>query len=262
MKRKKASSAKKSRRRTAVRKTPKPRERGRSIPECTKRQEAKEALLVKLADDMAVISHGGFRMPNGKIIYLRRSRGIPLPQTDPAELARKLAASDDWRKIFANEILLLLEMFHRQGFHEAAPDAWSWCRKYKLSVPDWVRDAPEKSNRQGQPTLYSKWIQLRKDFIRFAAVDESARLIALEKKQPGYRRNSLLTNDRLVRAKALLAGPWAKFNADTPDDSSTRGVRKSVEKLSTKRMDFYINTNMLMTVIFQFHAPNLYKLLL
>ncbi|MBZ5644480.1 MAG: hypothetical protein LAO19_17130 [Acidobacteriia bacterium] len=194
--------------------------------------ETKQALLVELLEEMALVNKGALRMPTGKIMYVARGRGIPLPQTHPKELVRKLLASDDWRKILANEILLLLELFHRGGHPEAAPDAFQWCKKYSLDVRDWVRDAPEKAKGQGKRPLDSKWEQFRKDLIRTGAVIESADVIAAERKQPSHHRDPR-HRDKYARAKEKLAGPWLKAGADT----RVAGATKAEAAISEKRIE-------------------------
>lgn len=184
--------------------------------------EVKCVLLCELLEEMVLINKGGLRMPNGRIVYLSQGRGIPLPQTNPSDLIDKLLAlPDEWQKLLANEILLLLETFYRGGFVEAVSDAWQWCKKYGLDVPAWVRDAPEKATEQGKPTLDSKWKQFRKDYIRTAAIVESADVIAAERKQPSAPRD-LRRRDKYARAKELLQGPWVGAAADTESTVSTK----------------------------------------
>ena len=67
---------------------------------------------------------------------------MPVPQTDPVLLALSMTSPrDDWRGTLAKEILLYLEKAYRNGHAHAVHDAFEWCRKYRLPVPDWVRDA-------------------------------------------------------------------------------------------------------------------------
>src|SRR5580765_237285 len=68
--------------------------------------EPKRAELTELLKDMAFVRAGGTHLPDGTIFYV--GAGLLLPQTDSVEFWRKLLASpDNWRKIFANEILLV-----------------------------------------------------------------------------------------------------------------------------------------------------------
>lgn len=217
--------------------------------------EAKQAHLVELLQDLLLVRKGGVRMADGTVLYL--DFGIPLPQTPFSEFVLKLLASpDDWRKILANEILLLLEHFQR--FPEAAPDAFRWCKIYRLDVKGWIRDAPEV-NRQGKRSPSAKLRETTKKFIRTLAVRESAEDIANEKQAPGYRRDPR-RRDKFARAKELLDGPLRMLGAGTPSEDSTKGIEKSYREYMATGCPGYIDATSLMG-LFRRQAPTLFKLL-
>jgi hypothetical protein len=217
--------------------------------------ESKQALLLGLLEDLDLVRKGGVHMADGTILYM--GFGIPLPQTPFSEFVLKLLASpDDWRKILANEILLLLERL--KAFPEAAPDAWQWCKKYRLDVKGWIRDAPEV-NRQGKRPPSVKLRETTKKFLRTLAVRESAEDIATEKQAPGYRRDPR-RRDKFARAKELLDGPLRVLGAGTPSEDSTKGIEKSYREYMDSGCPCYINTTSLMG-LFRRQAPTLFKLL-
>ena len=194
-------------------------------------------------------------MADGTVLHL--DLGIPLPQTPfPEFLSKLLASPDEWRKILANEILLLLE--HFQCFPEVAPDAFRWCKKYRLDVTGWIRDAPEV-NRQGQRPPSTKLKEFTKKFIRTMAVREVAKDIATEKEAPGYRRDPR-RRDKFTRAKELLDGPLRVLGAGTPSEDSTKGIEKSYREYMDSGCPCYVDTASLME-LFRRQAPTLFKLL-
>jgi len=217
--------------------------------------EAKQDLLVELLEDLLLVRKAGMRMADDSVLYL--GANLPLPQTPfPEFLSKLLMSPDDWRKILANEILLFLE--HFKAFPEAAPDAWQWCKKYRLDVPGWIRDAPEVK-RQGRRPPNSRLKQGTKKLIRTLAVRESAEDIAAEKQAPGYRRDPR-RRDKFTRAKELLDGPLRVLGAGTPSEDSTKGIEKSYREFMRSGLRFYIDTTSLMG-LFRRQTPTLFKLL-
>jgi hypothetical protein len=168
-----------------------------------------------------------------------------------------LDSPDDWRKILANEILLLLERFQR--FPEAAPDAFQWCKKYGLDVKAWIRDAPAAVTRQGQRPPKSELRQHTKNLIRYLAVRDSAEDIATEKQAPDYRRDPR-RRDKYTRAKELLDGPLRALGAGTSSDDSTKGIERSYTRIQSVPPSFYVDTATLMGLLSR-QAPTLFKLL-
>jgi hypothetical protein len=227
--------------------------------------------LIRLLDELTDLNEEPpprTRVSEGRITLWLAGHGRArlFPQTDVVTLAHKLVASDNWRKVMANEVLLYLEMADRKGFPEAAPEALRWCADYDLAPRDWAfatlsSNSPPKANMQGKRPLDSQWKQLLKDAHRTAAVTKAARDISSERKALGYCRPDVeMGNDKLWRAKKLLAGDWKNLDADTRSAHSTSGIRKSREKIKKMKCPLYLDTRRLMDVL-KFDAPSLHKLL-
>jgi hypothetical protein len=180
---------------------------------------------------------------------------LPVPQTDPLILAyNMISPRADWRKILANEILLYLMQAFNNDHPEAVRDALDWCTKYRLSVQDWIRDAPRTVNRLGKRSVETQRELFRTDFQRYIEVEIAAIRIAAERKKGGSRRDPGL-RDKFARAKERLQYSWA----DIPTED-TGAIKDSYKRFKRFRHTYYLDSVLLMDLL-KVHAPAVFEIL-
>lgn len=203
--------------------------------EIAKLRNVKQRRRLKHVLDELFILHQGLVTPPGITMWL--PGGIfPVPQTHPFVLVLQMASGrDDWRATLANEILLYLKKAHDFGHTQAVPDAFELCSKYRLPIPDWLRDAPRNVKRRGERSRETKRMLYEIDRQRFIYVECARAIIRDERKKPGQHRD-VTRRDKFARAKEWLKGS----SADTSTEE-TGAIKASHKRFLKYRDSYYLD---------------------
>ena len=203
--------------------------------------------------DLFLLHEGAVTLP-GLLMFVRGGI-VPVPQTDPLILALTMASpGDDWRTTLANQVLLYLEKAYRSGHVQAVHDALEWCRKYRLPVPDWVRDAPRDLQRRGERSAETQNKLYETDLVRFMEVEIEGRRIAAERRNKSNRRDGA-SRDKFMRAKERLGDHWTN-----PASADTGAIKDSHTRFLKYRNSYYLDPPFLMELL-KVHAPAVFEIL-
>jgi hypothetical protein len=220
----------------------------KEIPNMEKRERLKTVLI-----ELFLLHEGALILP-GLSIFIPGGF-VPMPQDDPYILAlRMVSPRDDWRLTLANQILIYLRKAFYCGHIEAAKDALEWCRKYRLSVPDWLRDAPRDLKRKGERSAETQNKVYETDFTRFIEVIIQKHTISDERKTKTSRRGSS-SSDKFARAKERLGDHWTNTTS-----AETGAIQDSYRRFLKYRDTYYVDPTFLMDLI-KVHAPAVFEIL-